>query len=73
MVTVLGEIQVRMVAAGELFNAMRPERALAVFERISDPHSQTRTTVTGLAVAASFLEIGSGGNGPAYALPFEKL
>ena len=61
-----------MTGVAEWFNALKPEGALAVVERIFDLHSETRTTVTDLAVAASFLEIGSGNNGPASALHCEK-
>jgi ubiquinone/menaquinone biosynthesis C-methylase UbiE len=72
LVTVLGEIPDRRAAFAELFNALAPGGILAVVEVIFDPHFQTRSTVTDLAVAAGFRERAFFGHRFAYVIHFEK-
>lgn len=72
LVTVLGEIPDRRAAFAELFSALVPGGILAVVEVIFDPHFQTRSTVTDLAVAAGFREKAFFGHRLAYVIHFEK-
>jgi ubiquinone/menaquinone biosynthesis C-methylase UbiE len=72
LVTVLGEIPDRCAAVAELFNALAPGGILAVVEVIFDPHFQTRSTVTDLAVTAGFREWAFFGHSLAYVIHFEK-
>lgn len=72
LVTVLGEIPHPAAALAELFRALKPNGILAVVEVIFDPHFQSRSTVTRLAVAAGFRERAFFGHGLAYVIHFEK-
>ena len=72
MVTVLGEIPDPAAAVAELFGALKPGALLAVVEVIFDPHFQPRSTVTRLALAAGFRELGFLGHRWAYVAHFEK-
>jgi SAM-dependent methyltransferase len=72
LVTVLGEIPDRAAALAELLGALKPGRLLAVVEVIFDPHFQSRSTVTGLALSAGFRERAFFGHSWAYVLHFEK-
>jgi ubiquinone/menaquinone biosynthesis C-methylase UbiE len=72
LVTVLGEIPDRRAAVAELFNALAPGGIFAVVEVIFDPHFQTRSSVTDLAVSAGFRERTFFGHRLAYVIHFEK-
>ncbi|MEJ2453300.1 MAG: methyltransferase domain-containing protein [Candidatus Thiodiazotropha sp.] len=72
LVTVLGEIPNRAAACAELFNTLKPGGILAIVEVIFDPHFQSRTTVTGLAVSTGFRERAFFGHRLAYVIHFEK-
>jgi ubiquinone/menaquinone biosynthesis C-methylase UbiE len=72
LVTVLGEIPNPAVAFAELFDALQPGGFLAIVEVIFDPHFQSRSTVTRLAVSAGFRERAFFGHSLAYVIHFEK-
>lgn len=72
LVTVLGEIPNPAVALAELFSALKPGGLLAIVEVIFDPHFQSRSTVTRLAVSAGFRERAFFGHSLAYVIHFEK-
>jgi len=72
LITVIGEIPDRKGALREIFAAMRAGGVLLVEETIRDPHFQTRSTVTGLAGAAGFVEKEFFGNYFSYTLTLEK-
>jgi SAM-dependent methyltransferase len=72
LVTVLGEIPNRAAALGELARALKPGGILAIVEVIFDPHFQSRSSVTGLAVSTGFRERAFFGHRLAYVIQFEK-
>lgn len=72
LVTVLGEIPNPAVALAELFGALKPGGILAVVEVIFDPHFQSRSTVTRLAVSVGFRERAFFGHSLAYVIHFDK-
>jgi len=72
LVTVLGEIPDRAVALAGQFGALKPGGLLAVVEVIFDPHFQSRSTVTDLAISTGFRERAFFGHSLAYVIHFEK-
>lgn len=72
LVTVLGEIPNSAVAIAELFAALKPGGVLAIVEVIFDPHFQSRSAVTRLAVSVGYRERAFFGHGLAYVIHFEK-
>lgn len=72
LITVLGEILNPAVALAELFGALKSGGILAVVEVIFDPHFQSRSTITRLAVSAGFRERAFFGHSLAYVIHFEK-
>lgn len=72
LVTVLGEIPRPAVALAELFGALKSGGILAIVEVIFDPHFQSRSTATRLAVSAGFRERAFFGHSLAYVIHFEK-
>lgn len=54
LATVLGEIPDRPSAFAELFGALKPGGFLVVVELVFDPHFQTRSSVTSLAISTGF-------------------
>jgi ubiquinone/menaquinone biosynthesis C-methylase UbiE len=72
LITVLGEIPDRAAALREIFTALKPGGILLVEETIRDPHFQTRSTLTRLAVTAGFIEKEFSGNYFSYILTWEK-
>ena len=72
LVTVLGEIPNRTAAFAELFCSLKSGGILAIVEVIFDPHFQSRSTVTGLAVSTGFRERAFFGHRLAYVIHFEK-
>lgn len=72
LATVLGEIPDRAGALAELFRALKPGGLLAVVEVIFDPHFQSRSAVTRLAISAGFRERALFGRSLAYVIHFEK-
>jgi 2-polyprenyl-3-methyl-5-hydroxy-6-metoxy-1,4-benzoquinol methylase len=72
LVTVLGEIPNPAAALAELYGALKPGGLLAVVEIIGDPHFQSRSTVTRLALSAGFRERAFFGRSLAYVIHFEK-
>lgn len=72
LVTVLGEIPDPVAALAELFGSLKPGGVLAIVEVIFDPHFQSRSAVTRLAVSAGFRERAFFGHGLAYVIHFEK-
>lgn len=72
LVTVLGEIPNPAIALRELFHALKPGGLLAIVEVIFDPHFQSRSTITSLALAAGFRERAFHGHRWAYVIHFEK-
>lgn len=72
LITVLGEIPDRDAALNEIFAALKPGGILLVEESLRDPHFQTRSTVTRLAVAAGFIEKEFFGNWFSYTITLEK-
>ncbi|HEX5393768.1 MAG TPA: methyltransferase domain-containing protein [Rhodocyclaceae bacterium] len=72
LVTVLGEIPNPAVALAEIFNALKPGGFLAIVEVIFDPHFQSRSTVTRLAISAGLRELTFFGHSLAYVIHFEK-
>jgi len=72
LVTVLGEIPDRAAALDELYGALKPGGILAIVEVIFDPHFQSRSSVTALAVATGLRERAFFGHSWAYVIHFEK-
>ncbi len=72
LVTVLGEIPNGAAALAELFSALKPGGFLAIVEVIFDPHFQSRSTVTSLAISTGFRERAFFGHSLAYVIHFEK-
>jgi len=72
LVTVLGEIPDRAAAFAELFRALKPGGIIAIVELIFDPHFQSRSTVTSLAISTSLRERAFFGHSLAYIMHFEK-
>ena len=72
LVTVLGEIPDRAAALAELFDVLKPGGLLAIVEVIFDPHFQSRSTVTRLALSTGFRERAFFGHGFAYFMHVEK-
>jgi len=72
LVTVLGEIPNRAGALAELFGALKPGGFLAIVEVVFDPHFQSRSTVTSLAISTGLRERAFFGHSLAYVIHFEK-
>ncbi|MBK5970146.1 methyltransferase type 11 [Thiorhodovibrio winogradskyi] len=72
LVTVLGEIPHRAAALAELFDALKPGGFLAIVEVIFDPHFQSRSSVTSLAISTGLRERAFYGHRLAYVIHFEK-
>lgn len=72
LVTVLGEITHPAEVFTELFGALKPGGLLAIVEVIFDPHFQSRSTVTRLAVSAGLQEQAFFGHRLAYVIHFTK-
>jgi len=72
LITVLGEIPDRDAALREIFEALKPGGILLVEETIRDPHFQTRSTVTRLAIDAGLIEKEFSGNRFSYIFTWEK-
>jgi len=72
LVTVLGEIPNRAAAFTELFGALKPGGVLAIVELVFDPHFQSRSTVTKLAISTGLGERAFFGHRLAYVIHFEK-
>jgi ubiquinone/menaquinone biosynthesis C-methylase UbiE len=72
LVTVLGEIPHRASALAELFDALKPGGFLAIVEVIFDPHFQSRSSVTSLAISTGLRERAFYGHRLAYVIHFEK-
>jgi ubiquinone/menaquinone biosynthesis C-methylase UbiE len=72
LITVLGEIPDRDAALHEIYEALKPGGILLVEETIRDPHFQTRSTLTRLAVAVGFIEKDFSGNRFSYSITWEK-
>jgi ubiquinone/menaquinone biosynthesis C-methylase UbiE len=72
LATVLGEIPNGAAALAELFSALKPGGILAIVEVIFDPHFQSRSTVTSLAISTGFRERAFFGRSWAYVIHFER-
>jgi len=72
LVTVLGEITNPSSALADLFISLKSGGFLAIVEVIFDPHFQSRSTVTRLAVSVGFRERAFFGHSLAYVIHFEK-
>lgn len=72
LVTVLGEITNPSSALADLFSSLKSGGFLAIVEVIFDPHFQSRSTVTRLAVSVGFRERAFFGHSLAYVIHFEK-
>ncbi len=72
LVTVLGEIPDREAALKEIHGALKPDGILSVTETVCDPHFQSRSKVTQIAVAAGFNEAAFFGNRLAFTVHLEK-
>ncbi len=72
LVTVLGEIPNQAAALAELSGALKPGGVLAIVELVFDPHFQSRSTVTRLAISTGLAERAFFGHSLAYVIHFEK-
>jgi ubiquinone/menaquinone biosynthesis C-methylase UbiE len=72
LVTVLGEIPNHAAALAELSSALKPGGVLAIVELVFDPHFQSRSTVTRLAISTGLAERAFFGHSLAYVIHFEK-
>ncbi len=72
LVTVLGEIQDRTKALGEIYDALKPRGILSVTETFPDPHYQRRATVRRLGERAGFRLEEVFGGFPAFTMNFIK-
>lgn len=72
LVTVLGEIPDRAAAVAELCDALKPGGLLAIVEVVFDPHFQSRSTATSLAISTGLRERAFFGHTLAYVIHFEK-
>ena len=62
----------RAAALAEIARALKPGGFLVVVEVVFDPHFQSRSTVTKLAMASGLRERALFGHGFAYVIHFEK-
>jgi ubiquinone/menaquinone biosynthesis C-methylase UbiE len=72
LVTVLGEIPNSAAALADLFRALKHGGVLAIVEVIFDPHFQSRSSITNLAVSTGYRERAFFGHRLAYLIHFEK-
>jgi len=72
LVTVLVEIPNQAAALAELSGALKPGGVLAIVELVFDPHFQSRSTVTRLAISTGLAERAFFGHSLAYVIHFEK-
>jgi len=72
LVTVLGEIPNPAAALADLFSALKHGGVLAIVEVIFDPHFQSRSSITHLAISTGYRERAFFGHRLAYVIHFEK-